>query len=294
MDNTYILVTAAKNEEDYIEKTIRSVISQTITPRKWVIVSDGSNDETEKIVSQYSSKHNFIQLLSIQGDLKRSTASKVYAINKGLKTIESIDYQFIGNVDADIEFGSNYFENLLEKFNNDIRLGIAGGWIHELQNGKFIERFGNSKRNVPGSIQMFRRKCFEMIGGYIPLNRGGEDATAEVMARMYGWTTESFPEFKVFHHRTTNIDKCNILCARYNQGKEDYFLGYHPLFEFLKCLRRIRGKPFIISSIFRLFGYIGGLLSKESSNVPQDVVQYLRREQIMRIRSLFKLKRFIS
>jgi len=286
----YVLITAARDEEAYIEKTIYSVISQTILPKKWVIVSDNSIDHTEEIVNLYSERYGFIQLLSIKGDVNRNTASKVHAINKGLDMLNEIDYQFIGNIDADIEFESDYFERLLKKFGDNENLGIAGGWIHELQDGKYKERFGNSERNVPGSTQLFRRVCFEMIGGYIPLKTGGEDTTAEVMARMNRWETKCFPDLRVFHHRITGTDKCNTLYARYHQGKEDYFLGYHPMFEALKCLARIKEKPLVIGSIFRFFGYIEGLLSRKPIVIPNEVVKYLRKEQMMRIISLLTMK----
>jgi len=134
MDAIYVLVAAARNEEANIEKTIKAIISQTIRPEKWVIVSDGSTDRTEEIVNHYLAEYDFIQLLSSRGDVSRNFASKVFAINKGLKMLESIDYKFIGNIDADVEFESDYFERILEKFNDNVNLGIVGGWIHELQN----------------------------------------------------------------------------------------------------------------------------------------------------------------
>jgi len=289
----YVLITPARNEQAYIEKTIKSVISQTVRPKKWVIVSNGSTDRTDEIVSQYSTQYDFIQHISFKGGANRNFGSKVNAINKGLKVLYEIEYEFIGNIDADIEFESDYFERLLERFNDNVNLGIAGGWIHELRNGKYKERFGNTKRSVPGSIQMFRRECFEMIGGYIPIKSGGEDSTAEVMARMRIWETKSFPDLKVFHHRVTGTERCNILYARYRHGKGDYFLGYHPLYEVLKWLWRIKEKPYVIGSIFRMFGYLGGLISKKHISVPNDVVQYLRKEQIMRVKSLFKKRMFI-
>lgn len=294
MNAIYVLVTAARNEEAYIEKTIKSVISQTIRPKKWVIVSDSSTDRTEEIVNKYSAEYDFIQLLSSRGDVNRNFGSKVYAINKGLKMLEGIDYQFIGNIDADIEFESDYFERILERFNDNVNLGIAGGWLHQLQNGKYRERLANSKRSVPGSIHMFRRECFEMIGGYLPLKIGGEDSTAEVMARMCGWATKSFPDLRVFHHRIKNTNICIILCVRYQKGVEDYFIGSHPLFEVLKCFIRIKERPFVIGNIFRFFGYFWNLLRKKPIPVPNDVVQYLRKEQMLRIKSLFKIRTFIS
>jgi len=289
---SYVLVSAVRNEESYIEKTIQAVVSQTVKPRKWTIVNDGSTDRTGEIISQYSLKHDFIQLLNRKSENIRNFASKVYAIKEGLKSFQGMDYDLIGNIDGDIEFDPGYFECLLDKFRENYELGIAGGWIYEWQNGKYKERFGNAEHSVPGSVQTFRRECFERIGTYLPIKSGGEDCIAEVLARMHGWSTRSFPYLRVIHHRTTGTAKTGVLTARYRRGKEDYFLGYHPLFELLKCLKGYREKPFIIANLLSFIGYTSSLLNKEPISVPQHVIEYLRKEQLGRIRSMIEKIKF--
>jgi len=286
----YVLVTAARNEDDYIEKTIQSVISQTILPKEWIIVSDGSTDLTDKIVMKYTEKYDFIHFIRIEPNDKRNFASQAYALKAGVKMLKDMEYEFIGLLDADISFEPNYYEKIMGKCYNNKKIGIVGGWIYESQKGIHKERFGNSIRHVPGAIQMFRRQCYKDVNGYMPLRKGGKDTIAEIMARMNGWETKCFPDLRVFHHRITGTDKCNTLYARYHQGKEDYFLGYHPMFEVLKFLARIKEKPLVIGSIFRFFGYIEGLLSREPIVIPNEVVKYLRKEQMMRIISLLTMK----
>ena len=112
----YVIITPARNEEAYIEKTIQSVISQTILPRKWIIVSDGSTDKTEEIISRYAKENHFIQLLTSKGDLKRNFGSKVNAFNAGYQLLKDMSYDFICNLDADVTFSSNYFESILQEF----------------------------------------------------------------------------------------------------------------------------------------------------------------------------------
>jgi len=289
MNPVFVLVTAARNEEAYIEKTIKAVVSQTVKPIKWVIVSDGSTDRTGEIVNKYSSEYSFIYFLNLKGDMNRNFGSKVRAINKGLKMLKNINFEFIGNIDADVEFESDYFERIFERFKDNVNLGIAGGWIYEFRSGKYRSRSGNLTRSVPGSIQMFNRECFEMIGGYLPLKTGGEDCIAELKARMHGWETKTFPDLNVFHQRITGTERRNILFAIYHQGAVDYTLGYHPLFEALKCLNKIKEQPLVIGSLFRILGYLGGFLCRKPIPVPKDVVQYLRREQMMRVKSLLNL-----
>jgi biofilm PGA synthesis N-glycosyltransferase PgaC len=294
MSTKYVLVTAARDEESRIEKTICSVVAQTLKPEKWIIVNDGSVDRTGEIVNEFSLKHNFIQLINKKSGNIREFGSKVRAIHEGLRSLHGMEYDFIGNIDGDVAFGPHYFECLLEKFIENEKLGIAGGWIYELQNEKYKERLGNAKHSVPGAIQMFRKECFESIGNYLSIKTGGEDCIAEVMARMNGWSTKSFPDLKVFHQRGTSTEKTNILGAHYRAGKEDYFAGYHPLFEMFKCLKRIQEKPLVVGSIFRLFGYTGGLLSKKPITIPQNIMEYLRKEQMNRIKSIINKRKIGS
>ena len=103
--------------------------------------------------------------------------------------------------DADVTFDENYFESILTQFHENPSLGISGGVICDVINGKINHHVISADWSVSGAIQLFRRKCYEDIGGYIPIKRG-IDAIAEVMARMQGWEVRSFPEFKVLHHRS--------------------------------------------------------------------------------------------
>ena len=117
-EKSYVIVTPARNEENYIEKTIKSVASQSLLPKKWIIVSDGSTDRTDIIVNEYSNKYDFIHLLRAEDDNKRNFGSKIMAFRAGVKQLTNLEYDFIGNLDADVSFYFNYYENLLQKFNN--------------------------------------------------------------------------------------------------------------------------------------------------------------------------------
>jgi len=161
----YVLVTAAYNEEAYIEKTVQSVIAQTALPLQWAIVSDGSTDRTDEIVLSYAARHPFIKLVRVREEHARNFAAQVHAINLGCKSLQALNYQFIANLDSDISFGPAYYQQLMEKFDLDPSLGLAGGCIFEESNGKFVSR---QRTGVLGrhAVQMFRRECFESVGGY--------------------------------------------------------------------------------------------------------------------------------
>ena len=281
----YVLATAAYNEEAYLEKVLDSVVSQTVRPKKWIIVSDGSTDRTDEVVQKYAGQYPFIQLLRITEEHPRNFAAQVNAINAGFARLKGMDYSYIGNLDADVSFGPSYFGELLGKFDQDRSLGLAGGAIFEEKGGEFRSRRSNSIRAVPHAVQLFRRECYEVFGGYLPLKYGGPDWHAEIVARMKGWGVESFPDLRVFHHRPTGTaDRLSRHVFR--QGCLDYSVGSYPLFEILKCIRRLRERPLITGAVIRLAGFAWSYCRREERQVPQEIVDFLRSEQKERLRAL--------
>jgi glycosyltransferase involved in cell wall biosynthesis len=288
INSKYALVTAARNEEEWIETTIKSIVSQTILPLKWVIVSDGSSDRTEEIVNEYSLRYDFIELIRLNSTSRRNFASKVIAIKAGLKKLINVEYEFLGNLDADVKLDNNYFEQVIKKFLLDSDLGIAGGKIYESVYGKLIEEI-SSQDSVAGMIQFFRRECYEQIGGYLPLAMGGEDTIAEVMSRMHGWKVRKFLDLTAIHCRPTGINQGNAFAARFNLGIRESLYGTIPLFEVLKCIHRVVERPYVLGSILRLYGYIWGFLfDRRQQHIPEEVIQFYKKEQKQKIISLFK------
>lgn len=289
----YVLITPARNEQAYIANTIISVITQSIKPVKWVIVSDGSTDDTDSIVEKYASANSFIHLLKREGDPRRNFGSQVRAIQAGCRLLQGVEYDFFGNLDADISFGPDYYEKVLAKFRLNAKLGVAGGFIHERVDDEFQSRKFNSENSVPHAIQLFRRRCYEDVGGYIPLKYGGPDWHAEVMARMKGWEVRSFREIKVFHHRRT-LGADGVLTGGYRQGMMDYSLGSSALFEILKCMIRVRHRPYLIYAVFRLAGFAAACLKREQRMVSHEFVNYLQNEQRARLVNIFKREKTVG
>ncbi len=287
--DSYVLVTAAYNEGGFIENTIRSVIAQEVPPAKWVIVSDGSTDNTDEIVKRYAAQHTFIQLYRITEDHPRNFAAQVNAINAGMAQLKSIDYEFIGNMDADVTMDPSYFKLLLGKFKSDPKLGLGGGMIYEQDvDGKFKSRKTNSRTSVAHACQLFRKECFASVGGeYIALPYGGPDTYAETTARMKGWHVESFEDLIMFHHRPTG-SAGGLLKSCFRQGKMDYSLGALPLFEILKLASRVWVKPYLLGSVVRFAGFVHSYFKREQRAVPNEFMSYLRKEQRLRLTSLFR------
>ncbi len=283
---SYVLITPAYNEEAYIEKTIQSVISQTILPKKWVVVSDGSIDRTDDIVKKYAKQYSLIEFIRITDHGECSFGSKVLAINYGYQKLKGVEYDFIGILDADITFSPDYYQRVLMKFEENAfaHLGIAGGMIAELWKGRFTILDYNIN-SVAGAVQLFRRQCFEEIGGYRPLKLGGIDALAEIMSRMKGWDVKSFKDIIAYHHRRIGTTRGSLARSRFRYGLKDYSIGTHPLFMFLKCVHRFKEKPYIFGGILMLCGFFWSWLRREPKAVSEEIVQFIRYEQLSRIKS---------
>lgn len=286
---SYVLATAAYNEENYIERTIFSVVHQTIPPKKWVIVSDGSTDRTDEIVREYAEKYRFIELYRITEDHPRNLTAQVNAINAGFARLRGTDYDFIGNLDSDVSLGPEYFKQLLETFSQNPNLGLAGGYIYEEQAGEFQNRRSNTITSVAHAVQLFRRECLEALGGgYKPFTWAGADWHAEVTLRMRGWDVASVPELHVFHHRPTG-QGFGLLRYWYRGGVMDFYLGTHPLFEIFRVVRRFRDKPFLLGALIRLVAFGWAYCKREKRQVSAEFMKFLRAEQMLRLRRLFRL-----
>jgi len=284
---SYVLITPARNEEKLIEKVIQSVTSQTIPPTKWVIVNDGSTDATASIVSRYLGKYEWMELLNLSANRERSFAAKVHAFNAGFKRIEDLDYKVIGNLDSDVSFEEDYLEFLLGKFEEDAGLGVAGTVFRE--DGYSSERDSFEGQNhVAGGCQLFRRRCFEQIGGYIPNKAGGIDWIAVTTARMMGWKTRSFREKYFFHYRSLGTAERSLLASAFSYGEKDYYLGGHPLWELFRVAYRAIKKPYLVGSIALFSGYLSAFLRRMERPVSKELMRFHRQEQMMKLKKILK------
>lgn len=288
----YALVTPAKNEEEYIGRTIQGVLNQTIHPVKWVIVDDGSSDRTAAIAGAYASRHRWISVVQKDPGLTRDFASKVRSFAMGCEQLKDVAYEYLGNLDADVLLGPEYYERIIRLFDGDTCLGIAGGRFYDtMENGRCYP-VRNSPDSVRGAVQMFRRRCYEDVGGYLALPMGGIDSAAETMARMKGWKVRTFPGLTVLHLRPTGSSRKSALSALVRRGFQDHSLGYHGLFEVVRCGARMSERPYVIGGLGVLFGYCWSWIRGDQPVLPADTVNFLRGEQ--RAKLVQRLKRIVS
>jgi biofilm PGA synthesis N-glycosyltransferase PgaC len=284
----YALITPARNEAEYIELTLQSMISQTYLPVKWVIVSDGSTDQTDELVRKYADKYDWIELLRMPERQQRHFAGKVHAFNAGYERIKRTNAEIVGNLDADVSFGPEHFQFLVEKMSENPRIGVAGAPFRE-GTFQYDYRFSNIE-NVWGGCQLFRRECYEAIGGYMPLKGGCIDHVAVLSARLHGWQTRTFTEKVCIHHRQMGTAMQGALKAKFKMGAKDYTVGNHVLWELARTIYQMKHSPYVVGGLALGWGYLWSLIRRAEVPLSTELVAFVRKEQMNRLKNFFRRK----
>lgn len=286
---SYVLITAARNEINNLEKTIKSVVAQTARPYRWIVVSDGSTDGTDDLVQDYRLENEWIELLRNAPRIERHFGGKVEAFNMGYAHIKTLPFDLVGNLDADLSFDEGFFGYLLKKFAENPALGIAGAPFRE-GTRSYDFRF-SSIDHVSGACQLFRRECYEEIGGYIPVKGGGIDVIAVLSARMRGWQTRTFTEVHYLHHRKMGTAKESPLKARYRDGQKDYALGAHPVWAIFRSIYQMSSKPYVLSGLLLFAGYFVSMMKGAQRPISKELMKFRRDDQLLRLKT-FLMKPF--
>ncbi len=283
----YVLITPARNEAAFIEKTLESVVRQTVLPVKWVIVNDGSTDDTGAIVERYAAKYNWIELVNLPVRKERNFAAKVYAFNAGRERVQNVAYEVIVNLDGDVSLDADHFEFLLRKLGEDASLGVVGTIFKEEGYSSETDSF-EGQAHVSGQCQVFRRQCFEQIGGYYANKAGGIDWIAVTTARMMGWKTRSFREKAFFHYRHLGTAERSVAAAMFSYGEKDYYLGGSPIWEAFRVTYRLVKQPYMIGGLALGLGYGWAMLRREKRPVSKELMKFHRKEQMRKLSGILK------
>jgi glycosyltransferase involved in cell wall biosynthesis len=281
----YILITPARNEEKYITKTIESMVSQTKKPTRWIIVNDGSTDCTKAVIEKYLDKLSWLELIDLQEKRERSFAAKASCFNAGYKRALELNYDYIGNLDADISFDPDYLEYLLEQFYKYPKLGVAGTPFVEDSGEHYDYRF-TDRNHVSGACQIFKAECFNQIGGYKPVKGGGIDWIAVTTARMKGWETRTFTEKVCYHHRKMGTGQFSAWATGFKHGQKDYYLGGHPLWQLCRGIYQGTRKPYFVSGASMFYGYVWAWLKGVEKVIDKDLETFHRKEQMDRLKRM--------
>lgn len=279
-DLKYVVITPARDEALYIEKTIESLASQTIKPIEWVIVNDGSTDDTGKIIDRYSKQYPWMHVVHRENrGFRKSGGGVIEAFYDAYTVLRCKEWDFIVKLDGDLSFDPEYFETCFERFWANPKLGIAGGTIFHLIDG-IPKPEKNPQFHVRGATKIYRKACWDAIGGLI--KAPGWDAVDEVKANMLGWQTQTFLDLRLMHHRYTGQSD-GTWGGHVKNGMADYVAGYHPLFMLVKSLRRLVKKPYVIGSLALFYGFLSGYIRRVPQVKDEGLIAYIRKQQMRKL-----------
>jgi glycosyltransferase involved in cell wall biosynthesis len=284
----YVLITPARNEEAFIEKTLLSVIGQTVLPERWVIIDDGSTDRTGTIIDRYAKQYRWIELVHNPKRVQRNFAAKAQAVNAALERVRDLQFEVVGNLDADVSFEPNYMAFLLEKFAVDSKLGVAGTPFTQPGGYDSTKDSFEGESYVAGPCQLFRRKCFREIGGYVANRAGGVDWIAVMTARMKGWKVRSFSEKRFHHHRSMGTAEKGGVAALFSYGEKDYYLGGSPIWQIFRMAYRMAKPPLVAGGLALLGGYCWAAVRRVERPVSRELMQFHRRDQMKKLRAILR------
>jgi len=276
----YIIVSPVRDEEKFIEDTIRAVIAQTVKPIEWILVDDGSTDGTASIIDRYAKQYPWIRVVQRENrGFRKSGGGVAEAFHDGYDQVTREDWEFLVKLDGDLIPAEDYFERCLEHFVRDERLGIGGGTIYYAVDGKeLIEAC--PRFHVRGATKIYRRKCWDAIGGL--WKAPGWDTIDELKAQMLGWTTETFPDVKLLHLRVTGTAESPWADA-VKGGLARYISGYHPLFILASCTYRMIQKPYIVGGLAILVGYLKGYVKRIPQISDPELIRFVQDQQLRRL-----------
>ena len=276
----YYIIIPAHNEAAFIRLTLQSVVSQTILPKKVVVVNDNSTDDTAQIVSDFAQKYPFITLVNNNSEAVHLPGSKVIqAFHKGFEALDS-DYDFIVKLDADLILPDNYFETITRHFESDATIGMSGGFAYVEKNGEWILENLTDKDHIRGAFKAYRKACFLQIGNLKPAM--GWDTVDELLCKFYGWKVVTDAALKVKHLKPTGANYNTT--ARYKQGEAFYTLGYGFWIAAIASVKLalMKRKPLLF------FDYMSGFFKAKSADKPllvtNEQARFIRNYRIRKIR----------
>lgn len=281
MKSAYVLVSPCKDEGKYIETTLKSIQAQTVKPVQWIIVDDGSTDDSVAIIQKYQSSMPFIKIVHRKTEGRNVGPGVILAFNEGMKHID-VPHDFICKFDVDLDLPPKYFEILLQKMDADPLLGTCSGKAYYIseKTGERISELCGDEASV-GMAKFYRRECFEQIGGFVP--EVGWDGYDCHRARWFGWRAISWDEadLQFIHLRPMGSSQKNINKGRVRHGKGQYLIGTHPVF-FLasSAFRMFKQKPYVTGTFYSIYGYLKAAYEKEKKFGDKDLTKFIQSYQM--------------
>jgi len=286
-----VIISPVRDEAQYLRLTMDAMVAQTCRPLAWILVDDGSTDETADIVRQYAEKYPFIALLTRDNrGFRKLGGGVIAAFNFGLAHVAQHDYQYIAKLDGDMSFGPHYLEHMLRKLDDDPRLAAVSGKVYRHEDGRYIEE-RHIDEQVAGQFKLYKRTAFEDIGGFVEhLSWDGIDVHT---AWMKGWKTCSYydPQAWLWHHRIMGSSDKHIYEGRLRWGRGNWYMGYHPLYAIVAGINRMREKPLIIGGLLMIYSYFWSAVRGLPRYENPEFRRYLRQWQMTRLKHFILRKK---
>lgn len=283
--NKYVIIAPVRNEEEYIERTILSVVNQTIRPAEFIIVNDGSTDRTRKIIERFLPSNPWMHIMDRPPKEHSPGGGVVNAFYEGYNNIQTSDWDFVIKLDGDLEFENDYFEFLLKKFEEDPKLGMASGTTYLLKHGKLVMDIMPDD-HVRGPAKMYKRACWDEIGGLPSVL--GWDTLDELKAQVMGWKTRSYKDLVLIHYKPIGYKQKKIVKREVKAGERQHYLGYLPAFAITRGFYRMLQKPYFIAGLLNIYGFIKAEIDGSDQITDTDIKRHLRKKQKERL--MFKRK----
>ncbi len=276
-----VVITPVRNEEKFIDKTIVSVIEQTLRPLRWIIVNDGSTDNTPQMVEQRAAENDWISMVNSKDrGFSAVGLGIVESFHKGYQEVKDLDWDYLVKLDGDLALDPDYFANLVDHFNEDPKLGIGGATCYLKEEDGFLTEEKTPTFHPIAAARMYRKSCYDEIGGLALTNAW--DTVDLLRARAKGWTTRRFPELRIIHYRIMS-SRTGLWEGKKRTGRNLYLTGYSTLFLLFRCLYRLFKKPYFVESAGVMLGYFKAMLQNEPRVVTQEEMAYIRNEQFQRL-----------
>ena len=281
MQKSYVLVSPCKDEGKYIEKTLASVRAQSVPPVQWIIVDDGSTDDSMEIVARYQPSMPYIKIVKRNTQNRNVGGGVILAFNEGMAHVD-VPYDFICKLDVDLDLPPRYFEILMERMAQDPFLGTCSGkaYFIDPKTGERRSELCGDEASV-GMTKFYRRECFDAIGGFVA--EVGWDGYDCHRARWFGWRALSWDDadLQFIHLRPMGSSQKNIHRGRIRHGKGQYHIGTHPVF-FLasSAFRSFKQKPYVIGTLYSIYGYVKAAIDNEKRFGDKDLTKFIQQYQL--------------
>lgn len=280
MNRRYLLITPCRDEAEYARRTLDSVTRQTIPPALWVIVDDGSRDETPQILAEYAARFDYVRIIRREDRGRRSVGPGVIdAFYAGYETVDSNDFAYIGKLDLDLDLPAHYFETMIQRMEENPRIGTCSGKPYfPNEKGELVSEACGDEMSV-GMIKFYRTECFHEIGGFVrEVMWDGIDCHR---CRMLGWIACSWDELEIrfIHLRPMGSSQKGIFIGRMRHGFGQYFMGTSLAYMTASALYRMTRPPYFIGGLAMWWGFVKSMLQRRKRYGDREFRRFLNRYQ---------------